>query len=444
MTDADEFQKWPDGPGLYAEVGPVEAHLLGLLDPADGDPLPHEGKTLFKALPEDVFNVERWVRDTLGDWGYPAPHTTDLDLLVGDLKKAQTRSPSTIKRVKFDPLRARPAEWLWNDRIYLGGFNVLLGREGVGKGTMAAWMISQLALGRLPGQFEGLRTTTAIIGSEDNFHHEWGPRIVAAMLESGVGLDEATRVLEGHVTQYELPSGGVPGLADVREIAGAVQEDDVKLVYFDSLLDSLSGGVDVWKDKSTRDALLPAKWLAEELGAAVVGSLHPNKRGETFDQIVSGARSFNAVSRSSLLLEQHPAEEDVRVVLRGKGNYSAAPPAMEWTLVGKEFEMNDLTFNKPTVHDMQESDVSEEDLMKRFSSEKGGDREPTKAEQATDHLLTVLADGKPHQSEPILEELYEAGLGAKNVVQKAKKNAKVRSFREGVGWWMQIVSEDTE
>ena len=52
---------------------------------------------------------------------------------------------------------------------------------------------------------------------------------------------------------------------------------------------------------------------------AILASLHPNKgtRGN-FRDLVSGSHAFNAQSRSSLLLAQHPDDERRRVLVRGE------------------------------------------------------------------------------------------------------------------------------
>jgi AAA domain-containing protein len=438
--------EWFKGPGLYVELGPAEAHLMGLLGPSkSGAPEPSEPRVLFEPLPDGVFNVEKWVYDTLGEWGYPAPPAEQVTELVKHLKGEQSRPPSTMKRVKFDPSRARPPEWLWDERMYLGGFNILLGREGVGKGTLMSWIISQLALGRLPGKFHGTPTNVAIIGTEDSVQNVWTPRIIAAMLESGVSLTEAERLVESHVVEYKTPEGSVPRLEDAPNIAAAMQEDEIKLIFFDSLLDNLDDFTDVYRDKSVRDTLSKAKWLAEEMEAAVVGSLHPNKSGATFDRIVSGARAFNAVSRCSLILGDHPEDESVRVLVRGKGNYSEEPQPLEFELVGTRFELNGREFPMPVARDVKASSVSLDDLMKRFAGEGAESKEPTKVEQATEVLEELLADGKPHGSLGITAALAERDLAATNTVQNAKKRANVKSFQKGGEWWVQKdVTIDTE
>ena len=107
---------------------------------------------------------------------------------------------------------------------------------------------------------------------------------------------------------------------DAERLKLAADLEHVRVLFLDALLDVLGVGVDDWRSKQVRHALQPLRALAREFDIAVVGAMHPNKRADSFRQLVSGASAFNAVSRSSLLLAAHPDNEDRRVLVRGKGN----------------------------------------------------------------------------------------------------------------------------
>src|SRR5947209_5559683 len=64
----------------------------------------------------------------------------------GDMCDRQTavldRGESNVGGLTVRPAKlelARPPRWLWEDRVALGYLNLLLGNEGVGKGTLIAW-----------------------------------------------------------------------------------------------------------------------------------------------------------------------------------------------------------------------------------------------------------------------------------------------------------------
>ena len=47
--------------------------------------------------------------------------------------------------------RVRPIRWLWQRRIPLGLPSLILGEEGMGKGTVAAWITAKATRGELDG-----------------------------------------------------------------------------------------------------------------------------------------------------------------------------------------------------------------------------------------------------------------------------------------------------
>jgi hypothetical protein len=227
---------------------------------------------------------------------------------------------------RADLSRARPPRWVWDKRIVIGYLNLLLGNEGVGKGTLIAKLIAELTHGRLAGDLHGQPVGVGIIGDEDSFDGVWTPRLHAADAD-----------LE-RVVQIERPDGGFVNVREDRDkLADVVKQHNLGALYFDQLLDNLGAGTDDWRQKAVRDALRPLQALARELDIAVIGSLHPNKRGTTFRELMAGAPAFNAVSRSGLLLGQHPDDDDRRVLVRGKGNLSEPPPAVEFRITGYRF-----------------------------------------------------------------------------------------------------------
>jgi hypothetical protein len=78
-----------------------------------------------------------------------------------------------------DLSRVRPVRWLWDRRLLLGYLCLLLGAEGMGKGTVAAWLIARLTKGELPGDLEGVPARVLVLGDEDAFDSVWVPRLHA-------------------------------------------------------------------------------------------------------------------------------------------------------------------------------------------------------------------------------------------------------------------------
>ena len=214
-----------------------------------------------------------------------------------------------------DLSRTRPFRWAWDQRVLLGYFNLIIGEEGIGKGNLAAWIAARITRGELPGDLLGRGRRVAFIGDEDSWDHIWTPRLHAA----GADL--------GRISYIEAGSNGALNVrSDADALRDYIKRGRIALVFFDQLLDNL-GVADSWKDKEVRDVLAPLRTVARATEAAMLASMHPNKRGGSFRDRISGTPAFNALSRSSLLAMPHPDEQGRCVVVRGKGNYSMEPDA---------------------------------------------------------------------------------------------------------------------
>jgi hypothetical protein len=306
-----------------------------------------------------------------------------------------------------DLARSQPPRWLWLHRVVLGYLNLLLGNEGIGKSTLVAWVIGQVTRGELPGDLRGRPMGVGVLGDEDSFDDVWTPRLHAA------GAD-LTRVV-----QIERPDGGFVNIREDRErLAAVVREHELGLLFFDQLLDNLGVGVDDWRQKAVRDALQPLRSLARELDIAVLGCLHPNKRADTFRQLVAGAPAFNSVSRSSLLLAEHPDDESLRVLVRGKGNLSQAPEAIEFQIAEHRFSANGHDFKVPLAQSFQAGDLTVDDLVGPDTTV----HEHSKIADACEIIEALLPnDGGWHPAKPLIDACAENGVD-----QRTAQRGKVR------------------
>jgi hypothetical protein len=149
-----------------------------------------------------------------------------------------------------------------------------------------------------------------------------------------------------------------------------------------------------------------------------VGSLHPNKRGSTFRDLVAGSSAFNAVSRSSLLLAEHPLDETRRVLLRGKGNLSAAPSAVEFAIEGAKFRANGYDFDVPRAAKFTTADVSLDELVDQGSEKTAERSKITEAVEVIEELLP--RDGDWHSAASVYEACEAEDIG-KDSVKRAKR-----------------------
>jgi hypothetical protein len=307
-------------------------------------------------------------------------------------KMSAAEQPGSLVSQAADLGRSRPPQWAWSRRLVIGKLNLLLGNEGVGKGALPAWVIARLTRGELPGDLRETPVNVGIVGDEDDLDSVWTPRLHAA----GADL--------GRVFEIARPDFGLVIVGNDREaLAQKVREDILSVLYFDQLLDNLGPGIDDWRQKAVRDAIAPLRALARDLDITALGTLHPNKRGRTFRELVAGSPAFNAASRSSLLLAEHPHDPDKRVLLRGKGNLSQRPDPLEFEIPSYIFQANGYVFDVPRVTGMQPSDVEIEDLLDGGGKDHR-DLGVSKAALARENVEDILSDGLWHAS----SEVYAA------------------------------------
>jgi AAA domain len=79
-----------------------------------------------------------------------------------------------------DPASARPVRWAWEKRIPIGKVSLVVGNEGVGKGTVTAWLSGKLSRGKPAGDLFGKPSNVLVIGDEDVLDDTWTPRLHVA------------------------------------------------------------------------------------------------------------------------------------------------------------------------------------------------------------------------------------------------------------------------
>jgi hypothetical protein len=256
--------------------------------------------------------------------------------------------------------RVRPLLWLWARRIPIGVLALLISEEGTGKGTLASWLIARATRGELEGDLHGQKVRVLIVGDEDGFDQIWVPRLHAA----GADLEMILTVGDGEFVE-DFASAAAP-------LSEAIREKQIGFLLLDALIDHIPGGIAgeaVYNPKNVRQALMPLRRVIADTQVAALGLLHPIKGNvSTFRQLVAGSHQLNAVSRSSLLLAPDPDDEDRRILVRGKGNHSAAPRSIEFQIAADVISLNDHTFEVPKVVDVTEGERTIADLLKGAAS----------------------------------------------------------------------------
>lgn len=192
--------------------------------------------------------------------------------------------------------------WLWKERIAMGTLSLVAGQAGLGKSTLVYWLVAQLTVGKLYGEFEGIPKSVIICATEDSWSHTIVPRLVAA------GADRR-RVFRVDV-ESENDSEDLNLVKDKDALALLAREEDVALLVLDPLTSRL-GDQDTHKDSDVRKALEPMVRVAEGAGFSIVGIMHHNKAEHSGAlKSVMGSTAFGAVARSVHTVVMEPTDPD--------------------------------------------------------------------------------------------------------------------------------------
>jgi AAA domain len=309
--------------------------------------------------------------------------------------------------------------WAWKGRVPIGRASLVVGNEGVGKGTVIAWFAAGLSRGELEGDLFGSPADVLIVGDEDALEDTWTPRLHAA------GADWS-RVWFPPEDCAELDFTA-PG--DIGRLRGWVREHKIRVVVFDALLDHIGGtGTDEFKPKAVRNALRPIRRLAADEGFAALGSMHPRKGNATaFRDLVAASHQFNASSRSSLLLAEHPDDESRRVMIRGKGNLAGGVRALEFRIRSHAFELNGHAFDMPHAVDWEESDLQVADVLPGKGAGAGRPRDDDKRERIEDALTDT-----PQSERTIAKATGVARSTVKDILREFEEER--IAYRTPDGW----------
>jgi hypothetical protein len=327
----------------------------------------------------------------------------------------------------MDLKRAKPIKWAWKHRYVMSAFNLVIGNEGIGKGTLVAYTLAKLTRGKLQGSLWDTPVNVGIIGYEDSFDHVWGPRLAVV----GANPKRVHSLDRDDLGQIDVAN-------DIEFLAKTVQKHRISVLYFDQFLDNLATDADHYHAKQVRSAMSPLAAVAQELGVTVIATMHPNKRAANFRQLVQGSSAFNAVARSSLLLAEHPTDENMRVLLTAKSNYGQTGHELEFKIVSDRVS-NGRVIDTSRVIGFRESGVSIDDLIE---ASQGSGRTTNKA-QVEKIITEALVGGDWCPASEVLSDCTAQGF-AERTVQRTATQMKVKKKRVGFGtdggWWWQLSS----
>lgn len=338
---------------------------------------------------------------------------------LGNVGNGETSAEAFATR-GFDLAEFQPVRHAWADRYVVGAFNVLLGEEGVGKGTLLSSLIARLTRGTLPGAYEGTPVRVLWVGDEDGWHDVVGPRLFAADADLTM-VEELTH-----------PAGRFFNVRDdADELDRIVVAGGFQVVVFEALLDHMPqqgrGGDPM---QHVRASLAPTRAVFRRRYVTGIATLHTKKGTATsFRELQAGSHQYNALSRGSLLLAKDPENPQRRLIVAGKQNHSRAAITKSFKLDGSRFDLNGHKFNVPRAFDFRdEPDISIDSLLAQ-------NRSGAVVDELIEQLREVLTS-EPQQRKDIAKKVGCADDGTFDRALKSLEQAGVAE-KVGRGLWIE-------
>ena len=356
--------------------------------------------------PVDELQILAVANDTNGNGPDPVPSWNR----VRGWEESSAPAGARLTSRPASGVKVIPPVWLWQCWMVAGAVQLLVGRQGSGKSTFAAWVVAQLTSGRAwpgeTGQRDPLRCGMLSLEEPDE-------RLVARLVATGAVLDSVDILgdmedRDDDGRPYRRP-WRLPG--DCAALEAAIRAHHLAAVTIDGLGYSIGG--DSHNYANVGAALSALAGVAERTGCCILGLTHPPKGNSDAVTAAIGSTAWTAVARISWVMGGDPTDETGarRVIRPAPGsNYRLPERGLSFT-IGNHDETE-----AGYVTGLQASDVAAETItsppLPRTGEEASGD------EDASSALAAVLADGAVWVK-VALESMSEAGF-TKDQARRAK------------------------
>lgn len=395
--------------------------IIGIRVPGQDEPLPGISARLIREELELLLSKEGLDPDTAGYYA---------GRLAENLRQASFEgAPDLLVTTNLSDVQPTAVEWLWDGRIPRGMITEIVGDPGVGKSHLALSIAVAETTGRpLPGDEprDGRHGRVLLVAAEDSAATTIRPRA------ESMGADlRRIDLLQGI---RKSGSERDPDLLDLRQahhlanLRIHIREYRVTVLVIDPISAYL-GNTNSDKDADVRRILTPLARIAAEEGVTVILIRHLNKGADQKALYrAGGSIAISAVSRSSLLVALRPDAPGERVVAQVKGNNSAPPPSVSFTLGAGGITWGH--FGRWTA----------DELLAPVPAKRG-----RKVEQAERFLKDRLASG-PVSSNVVFEEGTEQGLSATTLKRALKSlggDSRRGGYQGGSLWSLPGAGEET-
>ena len=330
---------------------------------------------------------------------------------------------------KFSDIQEREINWLWKNRIIIGGVTIITGPVGNTKSLLTIDLATRVSLGAPHPDGSGTcpQGEVLILGHEDDHEAVQKPRLVAA----GADCDKIYYVHGKVQNLAEDTAEDAERLQlehDIKLIKKALQQNpNIKLLVFDPLPEFIGG--DHNSSAEVRSALMPLTKVAQEFDIAVIAICHQNKKqGLSAVQTIAGSGGFSQVARTILAVLNDPEDDDKtgtrrRVMVVAKSNNGGQNEAQAYCLKSTGNDRVRIEW-LPEIFD-----IDAEELIKRSRQQDDGRRNTFKRDAATDDLERIIAAGAL-ESKEIDHRMREAGHSGYQIRQARAELGLVKVARE--------------
>lgn len=240
---------------------------------------------------------------------------------------------------RADSFEVRPHEYLWQPYVPMNDVTILMAPGGTGKTMFCCWLLAQISnggyicgdtdyysqyeskqTGELPEPKRGLYISSEDDGSE-----------LRARLEASKANLAMIDILD------KIDSEGMSFTDDgYDEFLQTVKDSKASLVIIDPWQAFIGRDIDVSKVNHVRPAMQRLAVIANECHCSIILISHVNKKpqGENINNAAIGSADFVNAARSALTLvfSDDEEEENTRILVHSKANYSAAGESLKFDI----------------------------------------------------------------------------------------------------------------
>lgn len=330
------------------------AQRNGLLDdPDDG------AETCRKTIDSGI----RMGRDTprdlsgVGTMAAPDPNVVEVDVIAGGQR--QGRKSLSVNDIEDEPLReiglqflstakSRLPQWVWRTNdvglVQLGHLVLFAGRPGAGKSTAARWLAAQVSNGTLPGAWEGNPMNVALFCGEEDVE----TAVITSLDAAGA---DRSRVATIFANDALLPGerAGILVLPDEERIIKQLQDNDIRCLIVDPIMETFSQGSDPNSQLDVRKHLSAYTRIAKAINGIVIGIAHlrkpslqaGNRGNDGILSEITGSSAWGEVVRSAIAFATQGGGDPVRLMQVVKNSAGAVGAAWQYKLELCEVETDD-------------------------------------------------------------------------------------------------------